>query len=67
MLFYGKPFKIDSGGWGEHSLKVRDVVCMNCYNTIDKQKAWDKNKEYVFSSSEKNEWKFCPYCGENFY
>lgn len=48
---------------------VRDAICGNCGKVIGEQVKYpDFHKEFRFDEEyEKEEYKFCPYCGEAFY
>lgn len=44
---------------------VRDAMCSSCYKIIGEQVKYpDFDKEFKFEPTEKNHYKFCPYCGE---
>lgn len=44
---------------------VRDTMCSECGRTIGEQVKYPYfDKEFKFESVEKNNYKFCPYCGE---
>ena len=61
-MIYSNPFYISDNGNG-YSLYERDVICSNCHKVIDRQVKYRDYKEFGFSSNEKSEWKYCPYCG----
>jgi DNA-directed RNA polymerase subunit RPC12/RpoP len=67
MLVYSNPVYISDNGNG-YSLDVRDVICSNCGKVIDRQEKYRNiYKDFAFSENEKEQWKFCPYCGEKLY
>lgn len=44
---------------------VRDAICSSCHKTIGEQVKYPHfDKEFQFPTTEKNSYKFCPYCGE---
>lgn len=44
---------------------VRDAECSNCGMLIGEQVKYpDFDKEFKFEATEKNGYKFCPYCGK---
>jgi hypothetical protein len=63
MLVYSNPHYIEDNGNG-YALDERDAICSNCGKVIDRQKKYRKvDKEFGFSEREKDEWKYCPFCG----
>lgn len=67
MLIYSKPFYIQDNGNG-YDLDVRDSICSNCHQVIDRQEKYRNiYKEFRFSDTDKGNWKFCPYCGKDLY
>jgi len=64
MLFYSGPFYTEDNGSG-YDLDERDAICTRCGKLIDRQvKYRGIDKEFKFSSNEKREWEYCPFCGE---
>ena len=51
----------------------RDAICGNCGIIIGRQTCYNYSKgnkdkrEYYFEDREKNNYKFCPYCGKPLY
>lgn len=44
---------------------VRDAACSKCGRALGEQVKYpDFDKEFKFELVEKNNYKFCPYCGE---
>lgn len=65
-MIYSNSFYIKNNGNG-YSLDVRDAICSNCHKVIDRQEKYtDIHKEFRFSNDEKQNYKFCPYCGHEF-
>lgn len=67
MLIYSNPFYIKDNGNG-YDLDERDAICSNCKKVIDRQKKYRNiDDTFKFSKREKEEWKYCPFCGEKLY
>jgi predicted RNA-binding Zn-ribbon protein involved in translation (DUF1610 family) len=67
MLVYSNPVYIDDNGNG-YDLDVRDAICTKCGKVIDRQEKYRGiYKDFGFSTREKHEWKYCPFCGEKLY
>mgnify|MGYP000984424521 CR=1 FL=1 len=67
MIIYSDSFYIGDNGNG-YNLDVRDVICSNCHNIIDRQEKYRGiDKDYKFSNTNKSKWKNCPYCGKFLY
>lgn len=68
MLIYSNSFYIKDNGNG-YDLDVRDAICSKCHKIIDRQESYRMMKpiEFCFSTREKEEWLYCPRCGENLY
>ena len=43
---------------------VKDAICNKCGMVIGEQVKYEIESEFSFDKDEKNNWKFCPYCGE---
>lgn len=63
MLIYSNSFYIKNNGNG-YDLDIRDAICSTCHKVIDRQEKYRGEEEFGFSSSEKRDWKHCPYCGD---
>jgi uncharacterized protein with PIN domain len=64
MFIYSNSFFIEDNGNG-FSLDERDAICSNCKKVLDRQQKYKNiDKKFKFSDKEKNEWKYCPYCGK---
>jgi RNA polymerase subunit RPABC4/transcription elongation factor Spt4 len=61
-MIYSNPFYIKDNGNG-YSLYQRDAICEKCHRVIDRQEKYESYMDFDFTSSEKREYKFCPYCG----
>jgi len=67
MLIYSNPFYIEDNGNG-YDLDLRDAICRNCLKVLGRQENYrDIDEKFKFPEREKNEYKFCPYCGEELY
>lgn len=63
LIYSGEFFTADNGNG--YSLSERDAICGNCHKVVDRQKKYLGEKAFKFSS-EKKDWKFCPYCRQPF-
>jgi DNA-directed RNA polymerase subunit RPC12/RpoP len=64
MLIYSNSFYIEDNGNG-YDLDERDAICSKCHKVIDRQvKYRGTSEDFGFSTKEKEEYKYCPYCGE---
>ena len=66
MLVYSSGhFNPKRNGHG-YEYYSRDAICGECGSVIGKQDCYDTKepKKYFFYDREKNDYKFCPYCGK---
>lgn len=62
-MIYSNPFYIEDNGNG-YSLYERDAICSKCHKVIDRQvKYKDIDNKFKFSTTEKQGYLHCPYCG----
>lgn len=67
---YGKV-RTDRTGYG-YKYYERDAICNKCGVVLGSQRAYNeykepKEEEFVFEEREKNNYDYCPYCGEQLY
>jgi DNA-directed RNA polymerase subunit RPC12/RpoP len=46
---------------------VRDVLCGACGKIIGEQVKYEIEKQFHFENKEKDDYRFCPYCGHRFW
>lgn len=63
-VIYTEPYfkGKDAGGHG-YERYIRDVYCV-CGKKIGTQTKYDGWEHFSFDNREKEEYKFCPYCGK---
>ena len=66
-MFYSGSFYIDDNGNG-YSLEKRDAICSSCGKIIGRQVKYKGiDNDFDFSDNEKQDYKYCPYCGNSLF
>ena len=66
LVYSSERFVAAYVGACSYDRDVREAICASCGKSIGEQVKYYMDKRFTFKDTEKNRYKFCPYCGEPF-